>query len=99
MKLIYEYNNTTRWNEIQASGKVTYTPIEPLTFTMIGGYRYFGNIDGSYASRKFDTNYKGQAWRQSSMNQTKTLELYGQYAERWNKHDFSVLAVTVTTTT
>lgn len=92
VKLINEYNNTTRWNEIQASGKVTYTPIEPLTFTMIGGYRYFGNIDGSYASRKFDTNYKGQAWRQSSMNQTKTLELYGQYAERWNKHDFSVLA-------
>ena len=91
VKLINEYNNTTRWNELQASGKVTYTPIEPLTFTLLGGYRYFGNIDGSYATRKFDTNYDGQAWRSSSMNQTKTLEFYGQYAECWNRHDFSVL--------
>ena len=92
VKLVNEYRSTSRWNDILTSGKITYSPIEPLTFTVTGGFHHFGNIDGSYATRKFDLNYAGQAWRESSMNMSKTLEVYGQYSEQWGKHDFLALA-------
>ena len=71
VKLVNEYRSTSRWNDILTSGKITYSPIEPLTFTVTGGFHHFGNIDGSYATRKFDLNYAGQAWRESSMNMSK----------------------------
>lgn len=92
VKLINEYKNTSRWNELQMTGKLTYSPISSLTFNMIGGFRKFNNIDGSYATKKFDTNYDGQAWRQSSANESKTFEVFGQYSERFSEHQIIALA-------
>lgn len=92
VKLVNEFKDTSRWNDVLVSGKATYSPIKQLTFTLTGGFHHFGNIDGSYATQKFDLNRKGQAWRESSMNMSKTLEFFGQYQEKWGKHDFTALA-------
>lgn len=91
-RVLNEKNNNSAWNEIQLTGKVTYSPVKGLTLTALGGFRYFGNIDDSYATRKYDTSRQGQAWRSSSKNRTQTLEVYGQYDWRHNQHDLSLVA-------
>lgn len=92
VKLINEYKNTTRWNEFQATGRIAYSPIEPVIITAVGGYRLFNNLNGTFATSKYDTNYRGQAWRAASMNQSKSLEIYGQFNKQWGPHNLLAMA-------
>ncbi len=93
VRSINEFREDVNWNEMAATGKVTYSPIKSLTFNAVGGMKLFWHFNGAYATKDFDENQlNGQAWRNTSMNQTWNAQVFGQYSERFAKHDVTVVA-------
>jgi len=91
VRLINEYSNDLKWNEVTATGKLVFRPIEDISLTMQAGMTKHNNNNGSYASRTFDDVHNGQVWREAMTNESRTLELFGQYSKTIRQHDFSVL--------
>lgn len=93
VRSINEFREDVNWDEMAATGKVTYSPIDCLTLNAVGGMKLFSHFNGAYATKDFDENQmNGQAWRNTSMNKTYNAELYGQYSKRFGKHDVTAVA-------
>lgn len=92
VRLINEFSNDLKWNEITATGKVVYRPIEEISLTMQAGTTKHNNNNGTYATRAYDNVHNGQVWREAKTNESRTLELFGQYTKTIKLHDFSALA-------
>ena len=93
VRSINEFREDVNWDEMAATGKITYSPLECLTFNAVGGMKLFSHFNGAYATKDFDENQmNGQAWRNTSMNVTYNAELYGQYSNRFGKHDVTAVA-------
>lgn len=92
-RCVNEFREDIKWDEMAATGKITYSPIESLTFTAVGGMKIFSHFNGSYATKDFSaTDMNGMAWRNTSYNATYNGELYGQYSKRFGKHDVTAVA-------
>ena len=91
VRLINEYQKDLKWNEFTSTGKIVYRPIEELSLTALGSLRTYNNNNGTFATRNYDDIHDGQVWREAMYNESKTLELYGQYSKAIKQHDFSIL--------
>lgn len=90
---INEFREDVNWHTVDLSGKATYTVNDYLTLNAQGRYVQFAHFNGAYATKYFDENhYNGQAWRNTSGNYSRTLEAYGQYARRFDRHDLVAVA-------
>ncbi len=93
VRSIKEFREDIGWDTMTATGKITYSPIKCLTFNAVGGITAFSHFNGSYATKYFDENQmNGQAWRNTSYNQTNTLDIYGQFNKLFGKHDLVAVA-------
>lgn len=92
LRQINEFTSTTRTNALEATGRITYSPIAPLTLTLTGGYTNFFHLKGEYGTHKFDTTFDGQAWRNASNSHTANIEAFAQYSQRFGLHDITALA-------
>lgn len=93
VRQINEFHEDINWDTFSATAKITYSPTKELTFNAAGGLVAFSHFNGSYATKYFDENqYNGQAWRNTSYNQTKSLDIYGQYSKAFAKHDIVAVA-------
>ena len=93
MRSINEFREDVRWHTFDINGKATYTVNDYLDLNAQARFVQFAHFNGAYATKDFDENhYNGQAWRNTSANRTKTLELYGQYARRFDDHDLVAVA-------
>lgn len=89
---INEFREDANWNEFAGTGKITYSPIESLTFNVVGGMKLFYHFNGSYATKRFDENQmNGQAWRNTSMRLTTNVQAFAQYSNRFGKHDITAV--------
>lgn len=93
VRSINEFREDVNWDEVAATGKISYMPLKSLTITAIGGMKLFYHFNGAYATKRFDENQSnGQAWRNTSMRMTTNAELFAQYSERFGKHDVTAVA-------
>ncbi|MFC0875604.1 SusC/RagA family TonB-linked outer membrane protein [Saccharicrinis sp. FJH2] len=92
VRLVDEFKEDIGWNEVFINGKITAEIIEGLNLNLVGGFKKFNHLNGSYATHSFDLDFTGQAWRNASTNTSKTLELFGNYSKKIGNHDFTALA-------
>lgn len=93
VRSINEFREDVNWHTSDISGKATYAVNDNLSLNAQGRYVQFAHFNGAYATKDFDENhYNGQAWRNTSGNKSKTLELFGQYMRRFGKHDLVAVA-------
>lgn len=92
VRLVDEFHEDIGWNEVFVNGKVTLEVLKGLNLNLVGGFKKFNHLNGSYATKSFDLDRSGQAWRNASTNISKTLELFGNYNIIKGKHDFTALA-------
>lgn len=89
VRYVNEFREDVNWDTMTATAKIEYSPIRDLTLTATGGITAFSHFNGSYATKDFDENQMGgQAWRNTSYNQTNSLDMFAQYSKAWGKHDF-----------
>lgn len=92
-RCVNEFREDINWDEVAATGKVTYSPIEGLTLNAVGGMKLFYHFNGAFATSDFDnTGKNGMAWRNTSMRKTWNGELYASYNKRIGKHDLNAVA-------
>lgn len=93
VRSINEFHEDVNWRSFDVNGRVAYTPTDFLTFTVQGRLTQFSHFNGAYATKDFDANQmNGMAWRNTSLNTTKTLEAFGQFAKVFDRHDVVVVA-------
>lgn len=73
VRLINEFSNDLKWNEITATGKVVYRPIEEISLTMQAGTTKHNNNNGTYATRAYDNVHNGQVWREAKTNDIRVI--------------------------
>ena len=90
---ISEFREDVNWHNLDISGKASYSVNDNLTLNAQGRFVQFAHFNGAYATKYFDeNNLNGQAWRNTSSNQSRTLEIFGQYARRRGRHDLVAVA-------
>ena len=93
VRSINEFREDVNWHNADLSGKAVYSFSDCLSLTAQGRFAQFAHFNGAYATKDFDENHLGgQAWRNTSGNRSKTLEIYGQYLKRSGRHDLVAVA-------
>ena len=93
VRSINEFREDIDWHNVDISGEVVYAPFKFLTFNAQGRFTQFAHFNGSYATKRFDENQlNGQAWRNTSSNTTRTLEVFSQFSKRFGFHDVTAVA-------
>ena len=93
VRSVNEFREDVNWHNMDLSAEIVYAPLPYLTFNAQGRFTQFAHFNGSYATKRFDENQlNGQAWRNTSANTTKTLELFSQFSKRFGKHDVTAVA-------
>ncbi len=86
-----EFENDINWNQTLINSKVVAEPIEGLNISFVGALQRFNHLDGWYGNRLYDTQRRGQAGRNSSLNQQITFEAFADYSRQIGGHDFVIL--------
>jgi len=93
VRSVNEFHEDVNWRTFDANGKMVYAPTDYLSFTAQGRFVQFSHLNGAYATRDFDNNHNnGMAWRNTSLNTTKTIEAFAQFAKIFGKHDVVAVA-------
>lgn len=86
-----EFEQDINWNTLLVNGKVVLEPVYGLNFSVIGALQRFSHLNGSYGNRMYNIARTGTAWRNTSLNQRKTLDFLVDYSRVINNHDFTLL--------
>lgn len=91
---INEKSTDTKWNRFSLNGKVSFEPINNLTFNGVGSIERFESIEGSFATYNYYNGdaKNGEVWRNTKYNELKTLEFFADYNFSINNaHNFTFL--------
>ena len=91
VQMAKEFKEDINWNQLLVNGKITVEPINGLNISLVTALQRFNHLNGWYGNRKFNTSRTGEAGRNASLNQQKTLETMVDYTRQIDAHTFTVL--------
>lgn len=94
--LLKEETDSEKWNQMLASGKVTFSPIDGLNISALAATQQYYSMRDKWNTFDYFTttieNRNGQVNKWAAMNNDKTFELTADYMKSIGSHDFTALA-------
>ena len=92
VQMTREFEHDINWNQTLINSKVVGELIEGLNISIVGALQRFNHLNGWYGNRLYDNQRRGQAGRNSSLNQQITFETFANYSLQIGVNDFTILA-------
>ena len=93
--LLNEETDQNKWNQLLASGKITFSPIKDLNLSIMGAMQRYDSMRNKWNNFKYFTttieNKNGEVHKWADGSIDKTLELTADYFKTIGKHEFSAL--------